>query len=134
MHGLRSLYYCLAPRFDHLVQHSLPDDVRAHAAEFDAALLEAANSLLPSGTIDLADAGGAMRRRLHLPARYNGCGLRSREWVMDAAFIGCADFALHRCCDRRGVSGAIEFPGFLPQADFWMGERQNGTTAARSTG
>ena len=43
---------------------------------------------------------------------------------MDAAFVGCADFALHRFCDRRGVSGAIEFPGFLPQADFWMGERQ----------
>ena len=89
--------------------------MRAHAAEFDAALLEAANSLLPPGTIDLADAGGAMRRRLHLPARYNGCGLRSREWVMDAAFVGCADFALHRFCGRRGASGAIELPGFLPQ-------------------
>ena len=43
---------------------------------------------------------------------------------MDAAFIGCAGFALSRFCDRRGVSGAITHPGFLPQADFWMGERQ----------
>ena len=85
------LYYSLAPRIDYWLRHMPPRQTIGAAARVDRALLTAAYSL----GYDSIFEDQLTLRRLRLPARMRGCGIRSRVWLAPiayaASFIEAAD-------------------------------------------
>ena len=85
---------CANARMTHVARAVDPDIGRPAFEAFDAAMLDAAaSSFGEAGRFLLRDdeAGRIARRRLRMPVRFGGCGLRSTAETADAAF--CAAVA-----------------------------------------
>ena len=81
------LRYCLAPTGDFLAAHQYPSDSRAGLAEFDSVIRDASRVALGgAGPLVFEDPFAA--RRLCLPVRVGGFGLRERGALAPAAFLG----------------------------------------------
>ena len=82
-HALWSvLFSCCASRFDFWIRHVPPDQTRLHALAIDDAMRAAGESLGSVGMLQ----DPIIRRRWHLPSRFRGCGIRSRDAVAPAAY------------------------------------------------
>jgi hypothetical protein len=113
------LYYCLASKVTHFAQTHPPSLALPFLESFDSAVLDVlVSSFGPVGP-DLVANPIAMRR-LRLPARFNGCGIRANADVSHAAFVGALCQALPQCIDRV-VSGGIRLEGFFPRLESWLG-------------
>ena len=105
------MHYALHPLLDYWLQHSYPHHSIPQAALLDAALLaEVQHSMVRAG----AAVDELTVRRLRLPARLYGCGLRERASLAPAAFVASACRALPLFLHRLDADGG-ELPGFLPQ-------------------
>ena len=83
------LFYCLQPRFDHWLRHLPPALTAPACRRVDRALLLVADGLLSVRVSELdATQRALLARRLRLPQRRRGCGLRSREHLVShVAFV-----------------------------------------------
>jgi len=97
-------------------RHCYPWDFRSHAAHFDEAILEVVE--LSLGSDALADP--LLLRRLRLPARMYGGGMRSTQDVSSAAFVGTLCRSVPFLIDRADEQWNIR-PGFLPQLHTVLG-------------
>ena len=104
-----ALYYCSAHQWDYWMQHALPCDSRVHSAAIDAALLDAAKCA--TGVEFAGDEHS--RRRLRLPARSKGGGVRSHVETTDAAFCGAVNQSIPRLIDHKDEAGEVVV-GFFP--------------------
>jgi hypothetical protein len=89
-HAWAALFYCLTSRLDYLLQHLPPSVMMGAARDVDDAITRMAEACGYQGMF-LDGAGDLSLRRLRLPARFRGCGLRSRQGLAPAAFA--ANFA-----------------------------------------
>ena len=79
--------YCLAPTGDFIAAHQYPSDSHSGLAEFDKVISDAFRvSLGGAGPLVFDDSFAA--RRLRLPVRDGGFGLRERAVQAPAAFLG----------------------------------------------
>ena len=76
------LTYSLAPKFDYWLRHMPPVQTVNAAARVDRALLATAREL----GYDSIFHDAITQRRLRLPVRMRGCGLRSRVWLAPIAY------------------------------------------------
>ena len=111
-----ALYYSLANLFHYWLQHCYPAEVLAASQRIDQALLHTA-SLCVHGQL-LSDP--FCTRRLRLPARMYGGGVRSLVELAPAAFVSTVCKALPTFLDR--VVDGTEVPGFLPQLAPLLGQ------------
>ena len=109
-------YHCMVPMFQHWVQHCYPEDVQIAAALVDNAMLDVAATCIGEhiGTDMFA------LRRLQMPARMYGGGLRSMADVAPAAFLGTLCATLPLFADRQATDGTVS-PGFLPGVGLALG-------------
>ena len=103
-------YYCLAPLFQYWLQHCYPEDVREAATTVDAGISSVAARCIS----EAVRTDGLTLRRLRLPARKFGGGLRSLVDVAPAAFLGTVCKVLPHFVDRRLPNGEHQI-GFLPR-------------------
>ena len=106
-----------APRFDYWLQHLAPRFTTDPAVAVDGELLRAAAACGRPGMFAEDDgtvAEGVALRRLRLPVRRRGLGLRRRSWLAPVAF--CASFAEAAARFRGAMRlGRIFAPGsFAP--------------------
>ena len=112
---VQSLYtatmYCLAPMFQYWTQHCYPADVMHHARAVDNGVLAAITMCVGPGILD----DDIAVRRLRLPARKFGGGVRSLADVAPAAFVGtfCRIAPLF---DNSRNHDWHEVPGFFANA------------------
>ncbi|MEO1777037.1 MAG: hypothetical protein AAFS07_19020 [Pseudomonadota bacterium] len=107
LHALHALErWCLAPLPDYLAANCYPPHTRSALGRFDAALDACVKASHGSGG-DIVGSDPFAQRRLRLPVRRKGLGIRSRVDVADAAFVGSACAALPAMLDRGST------PGFL---------------------
>ena len=110
---VQSLYsatlHCLNPMLQYWTQHNYPEQITARARTVDHAVLAAVTMCF--GT-DILDNDVAMRR-LRLPARRYGGGLRSLVDVAPAAFVGTLCRVAPLFGNRRDDDWH-EVQGFLP--------------------
>ena len=99
------LYYSLSRTFDFWLRNSRPGDVEAAARRVDAAVLEAAESAL--GADFSVDTAELALRRLRLPVRTKGGGLRSLTDLRHAAFVGGLTASLPHFVDQRDSDGIL---------------------------
>ena len=100
-------YYSLATSFHYWLQHCYPHETRDAARRVDTALLQ---------TVALCISDGAVQdpltlRRLRMPARMYGGGIREQADLAPAAFAGTIHRVLPMLADRRCHGAAVE--GFL---------------------
>ena len=108
-----ALYYGLSPIFDFWIQHCYPEDAAAHAKRIDDTLARACVPGIPRGdSITL--------RRVRLPVRRLGLGLRSRFDLAPAAFLNTVSATLPLMLDQQDRRGVVQ-PGFLPQLEPLLG-------------
>ena len=88
------LYYSLAPRIDYWLRHMPPRQTIGAAARVDRALLTAAYSL----GYDSIFEDQLTLRRLRLPARMRGCGIRSRMCRLTSSSRGVS-----KACGPRSM-------------------------------
>eukprot|EP00973_Karenia_brevis_P058881 8198029-Karenia_brevis.AAC.1 len=103
------LYYAMQPLFLYWVQHCYPRDCQEHAHVIDDALFQVAAICIPGLKID----DEITVRRLQLPARMYGGGLRSLVHLSPAAFSATVCRALPRMIDSSSIHGERNM-GFLP--------------------
>ena len=96
-----ALYYCCQSRFDYWLRHVPPRHTAVPAANIDAALLHAFSTLTYAGCPD----DRITRRRIRLPARLRGCGLRERHALAPIAFAACVIEAAEQAIDRATDHG-----------------------------
>ncbi|CAE8642970.1 unnamed protein product [Polarella glacialis] len=104
------MHFAMSPLIDHWIQHSAPEAVGLHAERFDRALLDVACVCSPG----LCTADETTLRRLRLPVRMYGIGLRSRTDLAPAAFLGTLCRTVPLMLDSLGPDGVCR-QGFLPQ-------------------
>jgi len=85
-HAWSVLFYCLTSRFDYMLQHLAPDVTTQAARSIDEALHVYAEGCGYYGMLLDPDGSNITLQRLRLPARHNGCGIRSRETLAPASF------------------------------------------------
>ena len=123
-----ALFYSSAHQWDYWMSHVLPRDSRAHSLAIDDALIEAAKGATG------VDVGGddTTRRRLRLPARLKGAGVRSHVETTPAAFCGSVNQAVPRLIDYKDEAGEL-VSGFFPPlaAVLGAGSFDSGNEAAR---
>jgi hypothetical protein len=109
LHAL--VLYCLSGRVDYTMQHQYPSDSRRMAVEFDEAISRAESAALgPAGPLIYADEHAEARMRL--PVRRGGGGLRKRQPLRLAAFLGNLSAVAPMLIDRE-VMGETK-RGFAP--------------------
>ena len=114
-----SLQYALAPTFDYWVQHDFPTRTARAARHLDTGLLDVARVAMGARerlcyTRQQADPFiDRVVRRLRMPARERGGGLRSREALGPIAFAASFIGAAERFIDRT-VDGGGREEGFFP--------------------
>ena len=104
-----ALYYSSSHQWDYWATHALPRDSLPHSADVDVALLVAATS---ATGVDFTG-NEIERRRLRLPARLRGGGVRSHVETTAAAFCGAVNQAVPRFIDRTDDAGEF-VAGFFP--------------------
>lgn len=121
-HHLQSLHavivYCLAPAFHYWIQHCDPRLTAAAAQRVDQALATAATICYGPGVA--SDPFAA--RRLRLPARKYGGGLRRLVDVAPAAFVGTLCRTVPTFTDSVDAQGGLR-QGFLPALASVLGAR-----------
>jgi len=103
-----SLYYAAQHRFDFFLRHLPPAVTDAYARRLDAAVITAAASLGYAGCLD----DPITRRRIRLPARMHGLGLRERAALAPIAYVACFVEAAEACVDRTSLDGAVAAGAF----------------------
>ncbi len=102
------LFYCLQSRLDYWLR-LLPTDITRGAAQaVDAALLSTAEAAGRPGMFteeDGTQAEGVMLRRLRLPARRRGGGIRSRLELAPAAYCASVVESMERFLPTAGSTG-----------------------------
>ncbi|MEM9998880.1 MAG: hypothetical protein AAF809_14355, partial [Bacteroidota bacterium] len=107
LHALHAIErYCLAPLGDFLASTVYPSQARAALGRFDAALDACVKASFGCGG-DFVESDPYAQRRLRLPARRKGLGIRSRVDVADAAFVGCVCAVLPEMLDRGSLKGFL---------------------------
>ena len=127
LHSMHALtYYCLQHKFQYWTQHCFPRDVATAAARIDGAVraLVAATVGEEVNTDELAS------RRLQLPARMFGGGIRSMVDVAPAAFLGGLCRSVPSFIQRAGEAGGGT-AGFMPNLTEMLGR---GAFDAEATG
>jgi hypothetical protein len=99
------LYFSSAHQWDYWMQHLLPEVSLAPSARVDAALLAAAEKAL--GIDFSAPDAEVARRRLRLPVRLRGGGVRSHVETTRAAFVGMMVKNLPHMIDSVEGSGRV---------------------------
>ena len=102
-------YHCMQSKFHYWLQHCHPDAVQAAAERFDAGLLDVVRLCVGDGVAT----DELVLRRLRLPARMYGGGLRSCAHLAPAAFIGTLCRVVPLLADGRDTDGTAA-PGFMP--------------------
>ena len=95
-------------KFQYWAQHNYPHDAGLHADSVDQAILAAASVCLGADVI----ADPVALRRLRLPARMYGGGIRSLVDVAPAAFVGSLCKVVPRLADAHSEDWNIQ-PGFF---------------------
>ena len=102
------LFYCLQPRLDYWLR-LLPVDVTRRAAQaVDAALLSTVEAAGRPGMLTEEDGTqkeGVILRRLRLPARRSGGGIRSRLELAPAAYCASVVESMERFLPTAGSTG-----------------------------
>ena len=111
-----ALYYAIQPMFHHWIQHCYPDECRAQTLQMDDAIRVVAGICIPGacGEDDVT------ARRLRLPARLYGGGLRSLEALSPAAFVAAICRAVPRMVDSYTTEGE-QRGGFMPPLTSMLG-------------
>ena len=96
-----ALYYSCSHKFDYWLRHMPPVEVADAAAQIDAAMLVAVDTIGYAGMMvdDIA------RRRLRLPARMRGCGIRQLTALAPIAYCACFVESVEVMFDVPGVPG-----------------------------
>ena len=110
------VYHCLQSKFQYWIQHCTPDVVASAAQEFDASVLRAVCDCIGDGTAE----DPICMRRLRLPARMYGGGIRSMVDVAPAAFMGVIWQTVPLMADRLGIGGDLLL-GFMPALTHALG-------------
>ena len=110
------LFYALAPLFHFWLQHCYPSDCLAAATRVDATLLAVVNHCVPGVTNDEVS-----QRRLRLPARMFGGGIRSLVDVSHAAFVGGLCRSVPLMLDRLDGYSCLQ-TGFMPALAPMLGD------------
>ena len=115
------LYYSSAHQWDYWATHAYPRDSLGPSAIVDAALLGAAERATGVGLSNNQDAIAAVwRRRLRLPARLRGGGIRAHVETAAASFVGSVNQALPRLIDHTDAAGG-HVAGLLPSLSGVLG-------------
>jgi hypothetical protein len=104
-----SIYYALQPIFHHWLQHNFPAHCRGYAQLLDTEILKATAVCIP--TLELTDS--LTVRRLRLPARLRGGGIRSMLDLATAAYAGAVCRCLPLLIDSFTSHGEAR-QGFMP--------------------
>ena len=110
-HGSFALnHHCCQSKFDYVLQHVPPEHTLQPAQRVDVALATAVEA---HGYTGMFENDEITMRRMHLPIRERGLGIRSREWLAPIAY--CANFTKSslRFLDTRNEAGDV-LPGFFP--------------------
>jgi hypothetical protein len=99
------VHYALCHRFDYWVQHCLPDVVEEAAAKVDASVLRLCGTAL--GQNFTAPGAALACKRLRLPARSKGGGIRSHVASSRATFVGALSSVLETFLDRTDELGVV---------------------------
>jgi len=100
-----ALYYGCQSRFDYWLRHVAPRITAAGAAMVDEALLEVGEQLTYVGCLRES----LTLRRVRLPGRMGGCGLRARAELAHVAFAACVAESVPRLSGPDGY-----FPSLRP--------------------
>ena len=115
------LYYSSSHQFDYWVTHAYPRDSLGPAAVVDAALLDAAKDATGVGFDDgRSGVSEVWLRRLRLPARRRGGGVRAHVDTAAASFVGSVNHAFPRFVDHADEAGA-HVAGLLPSLSGVLG-------------
>ena len=110
---------CLSTRADYWAQTMYMSASRSFLADFDTAITSAASDASgEAGPLILAD--NLARKRLRMPIRGGGGGLRLRVGVADAAFFGAGCAVLPTMVDR--LVGGSTVAGFMTQLEPELGQ------------
>ena len=101
-------FYCVAPELDYWLRTISGGEAHTAASTIDSSLFSAVAGFLYEGALD----HHATRRRISLPARKHGLGIRSRVDLAPVAFIAGFTEAAERFLDRD-LGGGITSPGFF---------------------
>ena len=93
-------HYCVAPDFDHWLRHVYPQVAVPFARRVDAAALDFVATIAEEP--QRWRWSSLLLRRLRLPARMHGGGLRSREELAPAAFSACFVESVEAMVGARG--------------------------------
>ena len=110
------LYSAISTRLDYWLQHLPPDVTQGLCTAADRVLGEAVERLTYAGALD----DDVTLRRMRLPVRRRGCGIRSRADVSRAAYCASLRRALQALIDVTSVDGDVA-PGFFPQLEGLVG-------------
>ena len=106
-----SLYYCCQSRFDHWLRHCPPVHTRVPAGLVDDAILRAIAQMSYQGMTG----DPITLQRLRLPARFRGCGIRSRRDLAEVAYVSCFAESAEVMIDRAAVAGGPRtLRGYFP--------------------
>ena len=83
-----AIHYCCQSRFDFWLRHCDPSQTQEVVEIVDAAVMQAAALAMRQDLGELR-ADHFIWRRLRLPSRMRGCGLRDRRLVAHIAFVSC---------------------------------------------
>ncbi|EGB05758.1 hypothetical protein AURANDRAFT_66202 [Aureococcus anophagefferens] len=110
---------CLSTRADYWAQTMYMSASRSFLADFDTAITSAASDASgEAGPLILAD--NLARKRLRMPIRGGGGGLRLRVGVADAAFFGAGCVVLPTMVNR--LVGRSTVAGFMNQLEPELGQ------------
>ena len=87
-----TLYYCCQTRFDYFLRHLSPEYTRPWCHIIQSALTKAVDSL---GYQNMVEGDRITVKRLHLPVRQGGCGIRDL-FHLAAAAVMSSDLNCHR--------------------------------------
>ena len=111
------IYSSLQHMTEYWAQHSYPADSAAMLEAVDAGITEATTAAY--GGSFVAD-DPLLERRMRLPARLRGAGVRRTAQVANAAFVGAASAALPWLIDVQTAGGATR-RGAVQALDAWLG-------------
>ena len=111
------IFYCIQPLLVFWLQHLPPQQVLPYAERVDEAVLEAFAAAVGASTEDLQEP--LTTRRVRLPARWYGCGIRSMVEQATPAYAATTAGTLPRLADRQ-VDGRL-LKGLCPPLTQWLG-------------
>ena len=114
-----SLYYSASRQFDFWLRNSFPRDVEPHAVELDGKLVAAVSA---AWQVDVRSCTRALRR-LRLPVRCKGGGIRDLAELCHSAFVGGLAASLPYFLDGYDADGRRVRTGLFPGLVHVFGDR-----------